>query len=347
METKPVVLGSDLAAAHEAENARLAFGVPGPSPLSGRRYDPEAEEFNLMAVVQAPLDRDVERLVTVWQDSGAEEREKLRRSLSLADNYTLIQFAKRMAVVALNVPAPDPCEKGLMALAMIDERRIDPRDASWAAGLLSHAVRASSGRSATLFEQVIAVATPGMGELLRGAQGSTLEDWGYREWRTGKGTGLIHSGWARYDPTVDLVDIAALVGEQILSERYVFYLEVATELPSVWFDKPKRSQAEEALGRSLGTVMISGTLRRAFGGSAVQMFWTWIVEMPTPEDCVQLVADVGSGAHMGGRSVVGVAARRLFALLVAGSVQESVSPIESPATLTDLADRTRMLLSRR
>jgi hypothetical protein len=343
LEPKPFVLGAQMAAAAAMERARLASGLPGPSPLSGKAYDPERHEFDLSDVVHAPLDIEVEHLVRAWRESGADGRAVLRRSLSLEDNYTLIQFAKRVAVRALNQSSSEPCEHGLLALAMIDESRIDPRDASWAAGLLNHA--AGRNRSAILFERAIALATPGMGELLRQGRDSTLEDWGYCELKTSTGIGLVQCGSSRYNPSVDLAAVAGRVGARVLSSRYVFEIEVTTELPAIWFDKGGRKHAEEVLEQSLGVALIRGTLRRGFGNTAGQMFLTWIVELPSRDDCAQLVADVGNGSAHEGRYVVGVSAGRLFALCVAGSFQQGVEPYESRAALTELAERTRAELS--
>ena len=342
MQPKPIVLGAPFAAARAMERARLASGSAGPSPLSGRAYDPERDEFDLGAVVYAPLDTEVESVVKAWRDSGPDGREELRRSLSLEDNYTLIQFAKRMAARALNQPSPEPCEHGLLALAMIDESRIDPRDAAWAAGLLNHAGR---NRPAILFERAIALATPGMGELLRQGRDSTLEDWGYCELKTSTGIGLVQCGSSRYNPSVDLADVAGRVGARVLSSRYVLEIEVATELPAIWFDRDGRKHAAETLERSLGVVLIRGTLRRGFGNTAGQMLLTWIVELTSPNDCAQLVSDVGNGSAHEGRYVVAVSAGRLFALCVAGSFQQGVEPYESQAALTEIAERTRVELS--
>lgn len=344
MESKPVVLGLDIAAAQAAERARLAAGGLAPSPLSGKAYDAEQGEFDLTTLVESPLDSEVSGVVETWRASGSGQREDARRALSLDDNYTLIQFARRMAVRALNEPSSDACELGLTALTMIDESRIDPRDASWAAGLLNHAAGKQPGHSGTLFDRVIAVATPGMAELLRGSRDSTLEDWGYREWRRPTGTGLIRTGWARYEPTVDLAALAHQIASRILRDRYIVDIEVAAELPFVWFDKSRREHAAEVLERSPGIVAIHGSLRRIAGGTAGQMWVLWIAEVLSPADSVRLVADVGDGAALGGRFAFGVSAGRLFALLVAGSCQDGVEPVDSPAALKDLGGRIRALL---
>lgn len=343
MESKPVVLGLQMAAAEATERARVAAGGQASSPLSGSAYEAERGEFNLTTLVPSQRDSEIADLVEMWRQSEENERERLRSSLTLDDNYTLIQFAKRMAVRSLNESGTSSCERGLNALAMIDEARIDPRDASWAAGLLRHAT--DRVESAGVFDRAIALATPGMASLLRGVMSSNLQDWGQREWRSPDGIGLIRSGWAHYEPTIDLVAIARRIALEVLSERYILDdVEVATELPAVWFAKARRDHAVGVLTRSLGVVSQHGSLRSAVAAPDGQMFIMWIAELPTWTDSTQLVADVGHGDSSDGRFVVGVATGHLFVLLVGGSCHIGVEPVESLATLQDLGLRLRRCL---
>lgn len=344
MDSKPIVLGREMASAQSAEGARLAVGGPTPSPLAGKAYDAERGEFNLTALVESALDSELIQLVEAWLASGGDERERVRCALSLEDNYTLVQFAKRMAVRALNERSGRPCELGLTALAMIDESRIDPRDASWAAGLLNHAARRQHGEAAGVFDRALTGATTEMTNILRAAMGSTLEEWGYQEWRTSSGIGLIRSGWAPYEPTVDLAAVAHHIASKILCSRYLVEIEVATELPSVWFAKSRRERAAELLEGARGIVAIEGFLRTGAQVASGQMFVTWIAELPFPAECAQLVADVGDGETGDGRFVVAVSAGPLLAVLVAGSCQVGVEPLESLASLRALGSRMREVL---
>jgi hypothetical protein len=341
-DRKPIVLGQQMADARSAERARLDAGEVTPSPLAGKAYDAERGEFNLTSLVESALDSEVSRVVEAWVVSAARQWEDVRRSLSLGDNYTLIQFARRMAVRALNAPASDAFARGLSALAMIDETRIDSRDASSAAGLLNHAAPKLIGRSTTELDRAMNLATPRMAELMRQSKTSTLREWGYREWPTTTGVGLIRSGLAEYEPTVDLVAVADRVAAEILSHRYVVEIEVATAVPDVWFAQGSRAHATKLLERSPGVVSIRGTLRRSTGRTTGQMFILWIAEVASPADGLQLVADVGEDA--GGRFVVGESVRCLFALLVAGSYQIGVEPVETLASLKEYGRRVRALL---
>ncbi len=259
---RQVVLGAQLAAARTAEEARIAAGGYDPSPLKGKAYRPERGDFSLMKLVPSDLDREISELAVTWRASDSVQRERIRRSLTMDDNYTLIQFAKRMAVRALNASPEAHCDDGLSALAMIDESRIDPRDASLPAGLLSHAaVRANS---AVLFDRAIAFATPGMGERIRRPMKWTLKDCGYREWRSAGEIGLVCSGTAPYQPSIDLAAAAQRIGVQVLDGRYrVDDVEVATTLPPVWFARARRDHAAAILARSQGAAFLRAYSRPA------------------------------------------------------------------------------------
>jgi hypothetical protein len=329
-----------MAAAEAAERVRVAGGAQVPSPLGGKQYVSERGEFNLGPLVPSELDDEIADFVERWRQTDESQREHLRSSLTLDDNYTLIQFAKRMAVRALNTARVESCNSGLTALAAIDESRIDSRDASWAAGLLNHA--AGVVGAAVAFDQAAAVATPGMAKLLREAVGSTLQDWGQREWRSDDGVGVVRSGWASYEPTRDLVAIAQRIESEVLSERYTLGdVEVATEIPMVWFTKDLRDHAASVMERALGVVSTHGHLRPVVAPPAGQMLLAWIAELPQSDDGPQLVADVGRGDCCDGRFVVGVSTGRLFVLLVGGSWHTGVEPVESPEALRDMGSRIR------
>ena len=279
-------------------------------------YDAERGDSSLLRVRPLPLDGDIGRLIQSWRGLSPDERETLRRSLTLDDIYTLIQFAKRMAVRALNGSAAEHVELGFIALSFVDESRIDSRDARWAAGLLTSAV----------------------------ADGSTFAEWGYRTVRTDEGIGLIRSGQAAYNPTIDLMAAADAVIERVLSERYQCEIEIATDLPSVWFDPGRRAHAEDTLKRARGIASIHGTPRNYEGHWTSQMLVLWLAEMPSAEDGQALVADVGNGGRHVGRSVAATAAGNVFAVLVAGSTQIGVAPHESRQSTRELIEQTRQVL---
>ena len=132
-----VVLGQQLADAHAAEERRQRSNPP-PSPLRGVHYDRWRGEHRLSKLVPAEADERARELAQTSADASADARAATREALSLDDFYALLTFARRSAVLALREGVA-PLTDGLAAIAMIDSRRVDPRDIAWALGLLRHA----------------------------------------------------------------------------------------------------------------------------------------------------------------------------------------------------------------
>jgi hypothetical protein len=341
-----IVLGREVAAARGNEAARLASGSDGPSPMPKGDYDQEKGDHDLTSVIEGPLDVELTALVRTFGTWAPEKRAEARRRISMDELYTLVHFAKRSSVLALREKSIARCEDGLLALAMIDEARIDPRDAAWAAGLLGHAMEATGADRRVLVKDAAALATPGMSTLLAdAAQGSRLSDWGYAQIRADKGIGLVRSGSERYEPTGDLTGLALRLAAVLGRGRYVAEPEIATDLPEVWFQKQHRPSAERLLKTARGVVLVRGTVRRAHTDNPrAQMLVQWVAEMPSPEDANTLVEYAGANRSTGSHFVTGMARGRLFALLVAGSSFEGVEPFESAESFAAIAAETRPLL---
>ena len=343
-----VVLGQQFAVASANEAARLASGNVGPSPMPNGQYDHERGDDDLTSVTERPLDRELQTLVRAFKSWSPETRAESRRGISLAEQYTLIHFAKRSSVMALQEKSTARCEDGLLALAMIDETRIDPRDAAWAVGILGHAIEATGADKERLVKDAAALATPGMAKILTGArERAELSAWGYRQIRTGNGgIGLIRSGGARYEPTLDMTGLALRLAANLRRGRYTADPELASEVPAVWFASAHRAEAEELLKKAPAAISIQGTLRKAYTDKPfAQQFVQWVVEMPSAEEANRLVDYVGVNTPQPARFTIGLASGRLFSLLVAGSSMEGVKPFESPESLAAIASETRALLA--
>ena len=342
-----VVLGQQVAVARANEAARLASGSVGPSPMPKGEYDQEGGDYDLVAVTERPLDKELHGLVRAFKGWTPEKRAEAQTSISMDEQYTLIHFAKRCSVLALKEKSIARSEDGLLALAMIDETRIDPRDGAWAVGLLAHAIEATGADRQRLVSEAAALATPGMAKILLGArERSRLSEWGYAQIQTTNGdVGLMRSGFARYEPTIDMAGLALRLAASLQRGRYIADPELAAEVPAVWFEKVHRSRAEQLLKKSLAGISVNGTLRRVYTDKPfAQQFVQWVVEMPSAEEARTLLEYVGVNARLGGRFVIGVASGRLFSLLVAGSAMEGVDAFETPESLAPLVDDTRALL---
>lgn len=337
-----VVLGAELAAARKAEEERIAAGVAGPSILPSDGYDLESGDSSLVSVHPLPIDLGLRSIAKQFQGWDSDRRQAATHRLSFDDQYTLISFAERAAVLALNTDPVEWCRAGAIALSMIDEARVDPRDLWVAGGLLNHAVsRLSEPVEREAFEKAI---DPNIRGIFTGK--SKLSDWGYAEYRTADGVGLIRHGGGCYKPTIDVTNLALQLAEALRATRYVSYVEIAAKVPDVWFASGRREDASSRLRSALAAAVIHGHLRKEYSADSMQMFIEWVVEMPAERDCEQLVADVGTGTELDGRYIIGLAVGRLFALLVAGSWQQGVEPYESPSTMADLAEEARVIMAR-
>ena len=154
-----------------------------------------------------------------------------------------------------------------------------------------------------------------------------------------------------------MTSLALRVAAWLEAGRYTAQPQVAEALPSVWFAKEHRSAAEAVLERARAGVLIHCQLRKGQAADArLQHLMVWILEMPTEQDAALLMRYVGARATertaatprgrapLDGRFSAGVASRRLFAILVAGSAQIGVAPFETYETLDVLAEGTRPLL---
>lgn len=341
---KTLVLGSELAAAQQREEARIASGAVGESPLPSNRYDQEHGDYDLVAVSPVKLDLDIRDLTKEFIGWDLDRRIEIMQIIPSDDLFTIIHFVKRASVLALNRDTLEWCSAGLIALSMIDETRVDWRDVKWSARLLEHTLVTAPGVADRLMEEIGSVSKPIEAFLSQLSEVSHLQEWGYSEIKRGDAVGLVQTSYSNYNPTLDLTGIALLISEQLKKGRYIAHVEIATDLPEIWFDQDRRDNVRETLTACLGAATISGTLREKYGDSLQQLLLVWVIEMPSSSDCENLVKAVGSGAPLSGRYAVGVSEGKLFAILVAGSVQEGVEPFESPSSLWELAEQTKTVL---
>lgn len=342
---KTVVLGSELAAARQSEEARIASGMIGDSPLPPERYDYEGGDYDLVAISPIKLDLDIRDLTKEFTSWSLDRRNEVMQIIPSDDLYMLIHFVKRASVLALNRDTLEWCRAGLVALSLIDETRVDWRDMKLSAGLLEHTLL-SVPEVDRQMEDLVNVSKPIAAFISQLSKVSHLREWGYSEFQRGDAVGLIETGSSPYNPTLDLTGIALLISEQLSKGRYITHVEIATNPPEIWFDRKRHNDVRKKLDDCLAAATIHGTLRKKYGDDLNQMFVAWIVEMPSADDCEHLVEAVGAGTPLVDRYAVGVSEGKLFAILVAGSAQHGVEAIESPSSLRELAGQITLVLTK-
>lgn len=333
-----------MASAQRREEARIASGVVGESPLPATCYDQERGDYDLLAVSLTKLDLDLRTFTDDFMAWEPDRRSEAMRVIPYDDLYTLIHFVKRASILALNQDPLEWCRAGLVALSMIDEARVDWRDVKWSAGLLEHTLVTVPGVTNSLLKDIGRIPSSTVAFISQLPKMSHLREWGYAEIKRGNSVGLVQTSYSNYNPTLDVTGIAIQISEQLTKGRYIGQVEIATEIPVIWFDRKQQRNVRQRLTDCLGAASINGTLRKAYGESFNQMFVVWVIEMPSSNDCEYLVDAVGSGNPLSGRYAVGVSEGKLFALFVAGSIQEGFEPFESLMTLQELAEQMRSLL---
>jgi hypothetical protein len=203
--TQPYVIGEQMAQARRAEAARLSNAGSGPSPLpADLRYDRWTGDFDLSDPARNHLDNELTAVCRRIATSDAPARSRLRASTSMDDFYTLLSFSRRSAVFAVRERGTERIADGLTAIAMIEQSRIDFRDALGALSLLYHAAVVIGSNPAGPFGEAASLSEPRMSELIlgflrRSEDGRDIrKSWGYTVVETNRGPGFVRWGFAPY-----------------------------------------------------------------------------------------------------------------------------------------------------
>jgi len=252
------------------------------------------------------------------------------------DFYTLLAFAQRTAVRSLREDSAALAAAGVPALPLVATDRVDWRDLSVAAAMVTWALsRTRRSVSDALLGAAEAADEQAAGILRRFAEDppTSLGDWGFEIIKTSAGLGLAHTNYEPYAPSVDLVAAAVSLAEGLDADRYLAdRITVASDLPDVWCRGPQHEQAQDAIGRMRACVAVSADPRPDTGASpSTQMLTVWIAEMTHDADAevVSRAALTAPGDH--GRLAIHHGA--LCCLMIARSVQVGVAPLEDQTTI--------------
>ena len=120
----PIVLGSELAAAHARERERQA-AHPWPSLLEDLRYPRPSARIDVPSFAEEPLDETLRDLANEWLRLPADALGELHSELSIDDLYTLATFARRSTVLGLRSRDPQWPRAALAALTLVTPDRVD------------------------------------------------------------------------------------------------------------------------------------------------------------------------------------------------------------------------------
>ncbi|HWT04532.1 MAG TPA: hypothetical protein VN224_02145 [Xanthomonadales bacterium] len=341
-EPEAFVIGAAMARAARVELDRVARGLSGRGPLSpDMRYDRWAGDYSLAEPVTRPADAALRAVCRRYATADEKERAKQTAASSMDDFYTLLQFAKRCAVFALRERRLDYVVDGLSAVAMIDPRRIDERDAPSPLPLLAYAARTLGAAPEPLFATAAELARPDAREIIVGflpRSGRTLSDGCYAAVETPAGPGFVDVSVDPYDPTGPLDRVALALADAIGGDSYERgTVTVATEIPDVWLSGIDDAALSRALSAVRAAATVHAALRPGVAGDGypesrgIIIFVAELADVPSASALVRIAE--AKSAIPSDIALLGAGAGRLFCLIVARSFVQGVAPVETSQSL--------------
>src|SRR5258708_24050718 len=157
---------------------------------------------------------------------------------------------------------------GLTAIAMIENSRIDFRDALMALSLLHHSARVIGANVDDLVGNAVSLAEPKMSELILGFlrrsedQRDIRKSWGYTVVETKGGPGFVGWGFRLYQPTYPLDQVGLALAQLVRGDKYEpATAELASSLPTGWLSSVDDAALKRALTSVRGAVTIHARLR--------------------------------------------------------------------------------------
>ena len=351
-DDEPFVLGQQLADAHDAETKWKELGG-GSSPLPETEYDFWRGDLSLIRPTPNDLDGEIRDVCRKYALLNADERSEIRHSIRMDQFYTLMNFAKRSAVFGLRDSNANLVFDGLIAVAMIEQDRVDFRDILMTLGIMHHAVNRAGGNADEMFRAAAKMAQPEVAKFFvnfttqsrkyRGLR----ESWGYDEVETSDGVGFIGWGFRDYDPSVDLKSTIIDISQLIASDHYQpSQIQVATELPDFWLGGQKNPASKRAFSGIRGGASVSASLHPdKHDENESQQFAVFLVETANESDA-QTLFQMAEAHKSTKHCKLALARSRLFCLVVARSFVVGVDSYETNESLMRFSDRLSAVLER-
>jgi hypothetical protein len=341
-----VVLGTELAQASEAQRRHEEAQGAQTSPLAGLRYS--SNEARSWRWADSPTDGRIKPVVTHFAVLDEAGRDLVRNSLSMDDFYTLFTFADRCALAVLRGSDATAIEAAFVSLAMIDLNRVDWRDLLMAHYLLCYAGERIGAPVADLVRRTIELAEPGCAAALREQRTERInlaKSCGYREVLTAEGVALFQTDYHRFSPKADLEKIAFETAVALETKGYeIETINLASNLPLTWLASSEDSAIAKMVRGLSGCISIRGTpLADPAPESSGQSLLVFLGEAASEADASEIAAGA-EHASSADRTELGVASRRLCAVVIQWSWIMDMPPMEDKRSLERLRSVFELLL---
>lgn len=340
-------LGTQMAQASAAQRRHEETHGALNSPLADLRYS--SIEHRLWRWVDSPIDSRIEPVVTDFAVLGEAERNSVRDSLSMDDFYTLIAFARRRALAVLRGSEAGQIEPAFVSIAMIDFERVDWRDLLMTISLVCYAGERIGAPVADLVSRTLQLAETKTAEALmrqRTGRIDLAESCGYREVRTPEGVALFDTGYEHFSPQADLERIAFDSAIALENNGYeIENISLASDLPLTWLDGRDGSAIARMARSFSGCVAIHGVPRAdPAPRTSGQMLLVFLGEAASERDAREIAA-AAENASSSQRTELGLASRRICAVIIQSSWMADMPPMENAGSLERLRGVFERLLN--
>ena len=316
------------------------------------RYDRWAGDYSITDPVPRPMDMALRAVCRGYAAARPENRAKHPAAPISDAPYALWQFARRCAVFAMRERELDFVVDGLTAVALLDPRRVDPRDVSSPLPLLAYAARAIGAGPEPLFAAAAELAPTEMREVIATflqRPEPSLRDWLYAAVETPSGPGFVDMSVEPYDPAGPLDRVALALADAIGSNGYERgAVTLATKMPRIWLEGVDDAALSHALRAVRAAASIHAGLQPATAADGdhesrgMIVFLAELADAPSAAGLLRIAE--AKSATPSEIALLGVGAGRLFCLLVARSFVQGVAPVETSRSLRRFEPRVSEIL---
>ncbi len=329
------------------------FGLVIQSPSPNRAYDVWHGEESLINPVKNSVDARLSGLCESFAKNDKTTRARMRSSLTEDDIYSLLLFSQRSSVFAIREQNVGHLINGLRAIAMIDLKKVDPREVLLSLSFLYHSAERIKQNPDKLFRDALTLSEPKMSKLIvefveRSPQDKDLRSsWGHDEVETKNGIGFIGWEFAEYNPTYDLKMIAIEIADVVAADKYnPLGVTVAAKLPATWLQTKDNTLLDQTLPLARGGASVFARLRpEAHPESGSQVLMIFLEEMPD-EAAAQRLLTLSKSKRPADYAMVGLAQGKLFCLIVARSFVVEVKSIETSESISRFSDGIGKVLAK-
>jgi hypothetical protein len=317
------------------------------------RYGPAASWDYFLDLAPLPLDEELMRLCETFSSVDESTRSLWRSGVRHTVIDTLLEFSMRSAALAVAYGEVSRISAGLTAVAMIDLAQVDPRDVTYAFGLIYFAAEVIGCGAVGCFQAAAKLTDPSSAARILEYAESPLRikeigNAGFATVQTKRGVAVVRKEFKPYAPRVHLDAVAVEIAELIHMDKYLPRISLATRLPPIWLSSVDDEKLSSVLQNVRAGVTIYGTLRGTEDKyPSEQGFTIFVVEVGDPSDTITLLKISEAKANgLADLAILGKGAGTLFSLVVSRSIVLGKASLETCESLGRFSDGLEVILTR-